>query len=272
MGWIDSHCHLTYEPLLSQLDAVLARAAAADVTGLVTIATDLEDAARALQQCARYQQVHVAAGIHPHEAGKVADDWRRALREIAARPEVVAVGEMGLDYHYDFADRSSQRTVFAEQLGIAAEVGKPIIIHCREAHVDTLSILRDVQPETPVVFHCFTGTVAEADEILLAGYWISLTGVVTFKKSAELQEVARRLPPDRMMVETDSPYLSPEPLRHVRPNEPAHVVHTARRIAVLRDEPIDAFMERVTANTIRFFNLPATDGGQSMAPNTRSVD
>lgn len=268
MSWIDSHCHLTFDDLADQVADVLERAAASGVTDCVSIGTDLADAACVLELSNRFSNVHAVAGIHPHEAEKTPSDWAAALFEIASRRDVYAVGEMGLDYHYDFADRSVQKRVFEAQLELAARVDKAIVIHCREAHDDAMAILKQASPKKPVVFHCFTGTLAEAEEIIDAGYWISLTGVVTFKKSDELREVARRIPADRLMVETDSPYLSPEPVRSKRPNEPAHVRYTAQRIAEVRGEAIEAFAARVRENTIRFYGLPLADAGARAIPSS----
>ena len=172
------------------------------------------------------------------------------------RDDVYAVGEMGFDYHYDFADRARQALVFRRQLEIAREVGKPVVIHCREAHDDLMSVLADFPGLVRVVFHCFTGTMAEATSIIERGYWISLTGVVTFKRSDELRAVARMLPAERLMVETDSPYLSPVPVRNVHPNEPAHLVHTAACIARERDMTPSELAALSTANAVRFFSLP----------------
>lgn len=253
---IDSHCHLTYAPLFDQLNGVLSRAAAAGVRAFVTVGTSIEDTRRALDLAARHATVHPTAGVHPHHAGKVAADWQRELESLARRGEVVAVGETGLDYHYDFADRAAQRDVFERHLALAASVQKPVIIHCREAHADVLDVLRGFPHPQHVVFHCFTGTLHEAGEILDRGHWLSLTGVVTFKKSPELREVAKLLPADRLMVETDSPYLSPEPVRGVKPNEPAHVMHTARCIAAQRGMTIEEMDSLSEANTRRFFGLP----------------
>lgn len=260
MSWIDSHCHLTSDALANQVDDVLDRAAAADVTDCVSIATDIADAARVMALSDRYSQVHAVAGVHPHEAGKVSEDWGDALDGIVSRPDVYAVGEMGLDYHYDFADRASQKRVFEAQLALASRVDKSIVIHCREAHDDTMAMLREAAPKRPVVFHCFTGTLAEAEQIIDAGYWISLTGVVTFKKSEELRDVARRIPAERLMIETDAPYLSPEPVRGKRPCEPAFVGHTARCIAAVRGIDVETFAIQVRANTIRFYGLPIEVG------------
>lgn len=253
---IDSHCHLTFDALREQVDEVIARAMDVGVTRLVTIATDLADAARALALSSAHESVHVVAGIHPHEAGKVQTGWDGALLEIVRRGDVFAVGEMGLDYHYDFADRAQQALVFRRQLEIAREVGKPVVIHCREAHDDLMSVLADFPGLVNVVFHCFTGTMAEATSIIERGYWISLTGVVTFKRSEELRAVARMLPSERLMVETDSPYLSPVPVRGVHPNEPAHLVHTAACIARERGMTPSALAALSSANAVRFFSLP----------------
>lgn len=253
---IDSHCHLTSKEFVSQIDAVLDRARHAGVSRFVTIATDLADADAALSLSARHSDIHIACGIHPHQAGETKPGWDRRLGEYARREDVFAVGEMGLDYHYDFADRETQKSVFEAQLKLAAEVNKPVVIHCREAHADVLAILANCGRGPNVVFHCFTGTMAEAEEILDRGYWISLTGVVTFKRSEELRLVAKLIPEDRIMIETDSPYLSPEPVRSVRPNEPSHLPYTAACIAKERGLSTDEFVKLTAANTRRFFDLP----------------
>lgn len=253
---IDSHCHLTYEGLHERIEEVVRNARAAGVGEMVTIATDINDAARALQLSRRFDNIHVVAGIHPHQAGKADRGWENMLREIATRDEVFAVGETGLDYHYDFADRETQQKVFCGQLDIATAKQMPVVIHCREAHRDLLDILGEFPDVPRVVFHCFTGTTSEAKEILDAGYWISLTGVVTFKRSEELRDVARLIPSDRLMIETDAPYLSPEPVRSVRPNEPAFVRHTAECIARSRNMTFDELAAVTHSNTRRFFDLP----------------
>lgn len=264
---IDSHCHLTYEGLIERIDDVMRNAQAAGVGEMITIATDINDAARALQLARRFSNIHVVAGIHPHQAAKAERGWENLLREIAARSDVRAVGETGLDYHYDFAKRETQQTVFCGHLDIATAKQMPVVIHCREAHRDVLDILAEFPDVPRVVFHCFTGTMAEAKEILNAGYWISLTGVVTFKRSDELRDVARLIPADRLMVETDSPYLSPEPVRSVRPNEPAFVKHTAECIAKARGMQYEDLVTLTHQNTRLFFNLPPNSSAPS-APIT----
>jgi TatD DNase family protein len=254
-GLIDSHCHLTSPELFTQIETVLDRARAAGVCEFVTIATDIADAHLALHLAASHTGVHVACGIHPHQASKAEEGWDQCLLTLARREDVVAVGEMGLDFHYDFADRPAQLQVFRRQLAIASETGKPVIIHCREAHEDALRTLSEFPGLKGVVFHCFTGTLAQACAILRCGYWLSLTGVVTFKRSDELREVARLLPPDRIMIETDAPYLSPEPVRIVRPNEPAHLVHIGQCIADVRGITLDDLTRLAASNTRRFFNF-----------------
>jgi TatD DNase family protein len=201
-------------------------------------------------------RVHAAAGIHPHQAGKVATDDLRELSDMWHSGSVVAAGEMGLDYHYDFADRGVQREVFATQLAAVRALSIPVIIHSREAFDDTVGLLeahgfRDRR----VVFHCFTGTAEEAARVAEHGWRISFTGIVTFRNSRDLQAIARAYPLDRLMVETDSPYLSPEPLRGRHPNEPANAVHVARFLSELRGEDFGELCRRTARNTIEFFGL-----------------
>jgi len=255
-GVIDSHCHLTYSPLLDQIDVVLRRATEAGVCRMVTVGTSIPDIERALALAAAHPFIHPTAGIHPYETGKCGDDAGPPLEALARRPEIVAVGETGLDYHYELADRAAQRRAFEHQMTLAVTLDKPLIIHCREAHRDVMEMLATYPRPERVVFHCFTGTPDEARELLERGFWFSLTGVVTFKNSDALREAARLLPDDRVMIETDSPYLSPEPVRSVRPNEPAHLIHTLRRLAAERSTSFDRLEALSEANTRRFFGLP----------------
>ena len=253
---IDSHCHLTFDGLSDQVEAVLARARQVGVMRVLTIGTDVADARAAIALARQHDGVFTAVGVHPHEAGKAADADLEALDGMLADPAIVAAGEMGLDYHYDFSDRPSQQRIFAAQLEPARRHDLPVIIHCREAYPDTMRILESASMvDRPVVFHCFTGTAEEARDVLERGWWLSFTGIVTFKNAAELQAIARTYPADKLMVETDAPYLSPAPVRHVRPNEPAFVRHTAEFLAELRGEPFDEFAKRSVANTERFFRL-----------------
>ena len=227
---IDSHCHLTDPRLYSQLDAVLARAAAAGVTRMITIGTDLADAEAAIALCGRHANVRCAVGVHPnytHEADLT--DVPR-LRELQSDPTVVALGEMGLDYHHKFAPRPRQLAFFEAQLQLAKELNRPVVIHNREATDDTLAVMRQF-PGVRAVFHCFTGTPDEARKILDAGYLLGFTGAITFKKNDALREAVALTPLDRMLVETDAPYLTPEPMRSQKTNEPSMVVHVAATVA-----------------------------------------
>lgn len=249
---IDSHCHLTYEALSEQLDAVLKRARAAGVERMVTIATRAYEAEKAIALCRANAQVRCAIGIHPHYAAAATSEDIGLIGGMQHAREVVALGEMGLDYHYDYSPRDRQRQVFAGQLELAKELGRPVVIHCREAVDDTLAVMKDFA-DVPAVFHCFTGTADEARKILDRGYLLGFTGVVTYKRSDELREVAKFTPADRLLVETDAPYLSPEPVRKQRTNEPAFVMHTAAVVAHLRGMTLMELDELTTANTLRFF-------------------
>jgi len=257
MGLIDSHAHLTFPELVGQVDDVLARCEKAGVERVITIGTDIADARLAVELAKRYpERIRAGAGFHPHEADRTTDSDLDALAELWNNPAVVALGEMGLDYHYDYADRKNQRRVFTRQLDMAIDYDKPIVIHCREALDDCLPILVDHGfTNRRVVFHCFTGTRDEAERIAGKGWRISFTGIVTFPRLTELQEIARTYPADQLMIETDSPYLSPVPVRNKRPNEPSHVAHTARFLAELRGERYEDFVATTRENTRFFFDL-----------------
>jgi TatD DNase family protein len=249
---IDSHCHLTYDQLHAQLGGVLARAAAAGVTRMVTIGTSVTDARRALALCATHPHVRCAIGVHPHHSAEAAEGDIDTLRELERDPHVLALGEMGLDYHYDFSPRDVQKRVFAGQLQLARETKRPIVIHCREAVDDCLAIMDDFR-DLLADFHCFTGTRDEARRILDRGHLIGFTGILTYKRSDELREIARLVPADRMLVETDAPYLSPEPVRRHKNNEPSFVVHTAAMLAKVRGTTVEEIDRITTENVRRFF-------------------
>ncbi len=257
MGLIDSHAHLTYPEIVGQLDDVLGRCSQAGVDEVITVGTDLADSRAATELAERYPgRVHAAVGVHPHESGKVGATDLVALSHLWGQPGVVAVGEIGLDYHYDFSDRAVQRSVFARQLELARPLDLPVVIHAREALEDTIrALVEQGYDQRRVVFHCFSETAAEASRIAEHGWRISFTGMVTFRKMDWLQEIAKAYPAQKLMIETDSPYLSPQPLRNKRPNEPAHLVHTARFLADLRGELYDTLVEQTAQNTRAFFNL-----------------
>ena len=237
---IDSHCHIAGPEFADDLDAVVARARAAGVERafVVLAADDGPELAQAVAVSAAWPEVRFSIGVHPHAAGKFAGDPVIAARQVDAaldaQPGARAVGEIGLDYHYDFAPREAQQAVFREQIRLARRRRLPIVIHTREAEDDTFRILdEEGAGEIGGVFHCFTGDRDMAARALAIGFHISLAGIVTFPRALELKEVARMVPPDRLLIETDSPFLAPVPFRGGR-NEPAYVVRVAEVIGELR--------------------------------------
>lgn len=259
MELIDTHAHLTDPSLAGNLDQVLESAARSGVVQVISIGCDPQDSESAIKLAAAKKGVSATVGIHPHQAGRMDNQDVRRIAELGESPGVVALGEMGLDYHYDFADRESQLRIFSQQLEIAGPLGLPLVIHCRDAYDDCIELLERYQfVGKPVVFHCFSGTAVEALRIAECGWRISFTGMVTFKKLTELQEVAKAYPADQIMIETDSPYLSPVPVRGVRPNQPAHLRYTAEFLAQLRGESLEQLARLTTDNARRFFQLPSS--------------
>ena len=251
---VDTHAHLDHDRFASDLDAVLDRARDAGVGLIVTVAADVASARAAVDLAGNHAAVYAAVGVHPHDAAGAAPGDLDEIRRLAGRPRVVAVGETGLDYHYDFSPRPVQREVFSAQLALAAELGLPVIVHSREAWQDTYRILRSGL-QTPAVMHCFGGDWGKARAFLDLGCYISLAGVVTFKGAAALVEVARKVPDDRLLLETDAPYLAPVP-RRGRRNEPSYLHYTAAFVAELRGLAPERLAEITTANARAFFNLP----------------
>ncbi len=257
MELIDTHCHLTFAELAGDVEGVITRSIAAGVTGWVTVGTDAEQIKKVLAVAGRYENMYAAVGVHPHYAKDVSPDDLIYLKEAVKNDKVVAVGETGLDFHYNFSEQDRQKEIFRVQLEIAREVDKPVIVHCREAFDETMAILDDFAGRLKkVVVHCFSGNAQEAQIILAKGWYISFTGIVTFKKKVEQTiEAARIVPVERMMVETDAPYISPEPVREQRPCEPALMVHTAMKLAQIKEMDFEDFAKAVTATSKRFFNL-----------------
>jgi TatD DNase family protein len=245
---IDSHCHLDDKRFDDDLDAVLDRAAAAGVTRILTIGTGNgpPEIDRAVKLADRYPQIYASIGVHPHDANKVAPKTYNDLQALAAHPKVIAFGEIGLDYHYDFSPREIQREVFIDQLKLARAVDLPITIHTREAWEDTISILRQ-NWSGPGIMHCFTGDPPQARQALDMGFHLSFGGVLTFKTAENVRESARITPPERLLIETDAPYLAPIPHRGKR-NEPAMMVETARKLAEVRGTTPEAIAALTTAN------------------------
>jgi TatD DNase family protein len=259
MRLFDTHAHLHFPDFAEDLDAVLDRARAAGVRGMVTIGTDRETNGAVVDLAKRLPDVWATVGIHPHDAGEAAEADFEALERVAREePRVVGFGEMGLDFFRNLSPPDAQRQAFRRQIDIARRVRKPVVIHCRDAHDETLALLAEERAdETGGVMHCFSGDVEIARRCLDLGLYISLAGPVTYKNARALPDVARFVPEDRLVVETDSPYLPPTPHRGKR-NEPAYVALTAEHIAQLRGADPEALGERLTANAASLFRITLT--------------
>jgi len=251
---IDSHCHLNYEGLVERQAEVLENARAAGVGGFLNISTRKREWNEIIALAEQQPDVWASVGVHPHEADAHPDLGAAALVDAADHPRVIAIGECGLDYYYDKSDRAAQRERFQAHIDAARQTGLPLVIHTREAEADTAEILSEAVREGGVtgVLHCFTGSAELARKGLDLGFFVSLSGIVTFKNAADLQATAKWLPADRMLVETDSPYLAPTPFRGKR-NEPSYVRFVAEEIARLRDIPVDEVAKRTSANFAALF-------------------
>ena len=254
MKLIDSHCHLNYEGLAERQDEVLANARARGVAGFLNISTRQSEWDDVISVAEANADVWATVGVHPHEADAHPDLGAAALVGAASHPSVIAIGECGLDYYYDKSDRAAQRERFQAHIDAARETGLPLVVHTREAEADTAEILGEAVTQGGVtgVLHCFTGSAELARKALDLGFLVSLSGIVTFKNARDLQDIAKWLPLDRMLVETDSPFLAPVPHRG-KPCEPAFVADTAAFVAELRGEELDALASATTANFFRLF-------------------
>ncbi len=255
MTLIDTHCHLTFEPLSADVPGVVERSRAAGVDGWITIGTLLEDSRRAVELAGRYENMYAAVGIHPHDAQNADSRALEELKEVARREKVVAIGETGLDFHYNFSKQPDQKRAFAAHLDIARELNLPVVIHSRNAFDETMEILDRSGGGLRIVFHCFSGSAEQARLVLDKGYFVSFTGVITFKNAESTREAARVVPLDRMMIETDCPYMSPEPVRSQKPNEPALMVHTSNFLAQLKGVSPEDLAQATTQTAVEFFRL-----------------
>ena len=251
---IDSHCHLNYKGLVEDQQGVLARARAAGIAGFLNISTRASEWADIVALAEQEPDIWASIGIHPHEADAHADLGAAVLREASAHPRVIAIGETGLDYYYDHSDRATQQALFRTHIGVARETGLPIIIHTRQAEADTTAIMRDemARGAFPALIHCFTASAQFAVDMLELGLTISLSGIVTFKNAKDLQAIATQIPEDRLLVETDAPFLAPIPHRG-RVCEPAFTADTLRFVAGLRGVSPEALAASTTANFFRLF-------------------
>jgi TatD DNase family protein len=258
---IDSHCHLDFPDFADELDGVVERARVAGVERLVTISTRVRQGARLVEISERFPNVYFTIGTHPHQAAEEPELDTAAIRSFAAHAKCVGIGEAGLDYHYDYAPRDLAAAVFRAQIAMARELELPLVIHARDADDDVAAILREEMAAGSfrAVLHCFTSSRALAETGLELGLYVSFSGVLTFKNSAELREIARAVPLDRVLVETDAPFLAPVPHRGRR-NEPAFVVETARALAEAKGVDGSTVAAATRANTLRLFTKMDREG------------
>jgi TatD DNase family protein len=258
MRLIDSHCHLNYEGLVERQDEVLENARARGVHGFLNISTRQREWDAIIAVAEKHDDVWASVGVHPHEADAHPDLGAAALANAASHSRVIAIGECGLDYYYDKSDRAAQRERFEAHIDAASQTGLPLVVHTRDAEEDTAEILERAVKEKGVrgVLHCFTGSAELARKGLDLGFYVSLSGIVTFKNAQDLQDTAKWLPADQMLVETDSPFLAPVPHRGQK-CEPAFVADTAAFVAGLRGEEPEALAEATTGNFFKLFNKAA---------------
>lgn len=256
---IDTHCHLEMDAFDNDREDVIKRAREAGLEAIITIGSDFEGCKGAVELASKYDFIYATVGIHPHDAKDFTEEIFNQIKRWAkgegqkAKGKIVAIGEIGLDYHYDHSPRDIQKDVFKKQLYYAREINLPVIIHSREAKKDTLKILEE-SGVTKGVMHCFSGDMEMAERMMSLGFYISIAGPVTFKNAAKLREIAKAIPDDYLLIETDAPYLTPEPLRGKR-NEPAFVVHTAKFIAELRGISYEDIDRITTVNAKRLFGI-----------------
>jgi len=254
---IDTHCHLTFDHYADRVADVLEDAAQHDVAGAITVATTSSDVKQCIALAESFDNVWCTSGVHPLNCDEPIH-WPTIV-EAAKHERCVAWGELGLDNHYDEPKRDLQDRILEEQLKIIEEssIALPIVVHCRDAFADLLPVLRNSNlPPHRFVFHCFTGNATDARRVLEFGAWISFTGVVTFKNAGDVREAARLVPNDRIMIETDAPFLTPEPFRKIHPNSPRYAIETARFVADLRGMQWEAFHETINRNTAAFYGIP----------------
>jgi len=252
---VDSHCHLEYEPMGSNLDKVVERAVKNNVKFLLSISTTDESYSRILKIVEKYKNIYGTYGIHPHETKDYKNlNEQEIVKKIGLSEKIIGIGETGLDYYYDHSDRSTQKKIFAEHIKASQKLDLPLIIHTRSAEDDTYQIIKSEKKnkDFKALIHCFTGSKVFAHKLIDLGCYISASGVVTFKKSKDLAETFLSLPNDKILVETDSPYLSPEPLRG-KSNEPCHIVHTVNFLAKLKKISSNEFAQITTANFFKLF-------------------
>lgn len=254
---VDSHTHIQLKQFKDDRNAVIAWARSAGVGGIIAVGFDLESSKAALKLAEQYDFIYATIGMHPHDAKLLNDEVLDAFRRLAKQPKVIALGEMGLDYYRNLSPPPKQRAAFESQMVLAQELNLPVIIHDREAHDAIMQFLRRYSNNMRGVLHCFSSDLSMAEEAIELGFYISIAGPVTYRNSQALQEVARKIPLDRLLIETDCPWLVPQQYRRkrIKRNEPAYVKAVAEKIAELRNVPLEAIAEATTANAERLFGM-----------------
>lgn len=257
---IDTHAHIDMEDFDADFEDMLKRAKDNGIEKIIIPAVEPTTFDRVIKIAEKYDNIYGSVGVHPSEAQTFSEDVYYRMHEIAQNPKVAAIGEIGLDYYWDKSFVQLQKEVFERQIELAKKVQKPIIVHDRDAHLDTIEILKKTNArETGVIMHCFSGSADFAKECVKEGFYIALGGVVTFKNAKKMKEVAKIVPIDKLLVETDSPYLTPEPYRGKR-NEPAYVRFAAEEIAKLREMPFEELAQATTTNAVKIFKLDGSNG------------
>ncbi|OGW44629.1 MAG: hydrolase TatD [Nitrospirae bacterium RBG_16_43_11] len=254
---IDTHCHLTMPDFEADRSAVIQRAIDAGISHMITIGTDIEDSKRAIALAEGYEFIYAAVGIHPHDARDITDieNVSDTIKKLASKKKVVALGETGLDYHYMHSPAEIQQEHFRLEINLAKSLGLPVIVHSREAKEDTLRILKEEKVEvTGGVLHCFSGDMDMAEKALNMGLYISFSGVITFKNAKKMHDIVKAIPLNRILIETDAPFLTPVPHRGKR-NEPAYVKYTAEKIADIKGISLEELGKTITDNAARLFRL-----------------
>ncbi len=250
---IDTHAHLTFRDYHGKLDQVLQRACDQGLGRIITVGTTVADSEAAVGLAREHEMIIASVGICPHEAKSADSDAVKKLAELCQGPNVAAIGETGLDFHYELSPREEQERLFLQHLDLAEQLDLPVIIHSRDAEDRTIQIIESLGRPIRAVFHCFTGSQEQANKILDMGLYISFTGVITFKNAQLLARLAGAVPVDRVLIETDCPYMSPEPVRKVRPNEPAMVVYVLEKLSSLTGRPVEQLGKQIWENAAELF-------------------
>lgn len=253
--FIDTHAHLFFPNFNGELDQVLERAQDAGVTKIIVPGTDLATSALAVELAGKYQQIYAAVGIHPHDTKEWDDSLIEKIRELASSEKVVAIGEIGLDYYYDFSPKKKQQNAFEKQIELAIELNKPIIVHNRESNTDVMNTIKKYSAQNlKAQFHCFAGSLNDALQLIELGHFISFPGNITFKKMDTLRNIMGGINLDSLLLETDSPFMTPEPYRGKR-NEPSYVKLVAEKVAEVQNKSIEEVAQKTTENTKKLFGI-----------------